>query len=101
MISLEYAIEKVRKNNPDRILSCVNEYEDFYAIGSYERGWDGNPDTVKIGRGYDCVYKNDGSVKIYNWIDDELDSDKFIKQIDIRKYLPEEDVNFLNKYVYK
>lgn len=97
MIELKEAVEKVSKEMPNYRISKVLDGGDFYAFFVDHRRWNGDPENRLVTGPIDfyAVYKDSG--KIVPTIDSDVGFTYDSKELDIRKFLSEEDNEFNRK----
>lgn len=98
MVSVEEGLKIVQKKFPNRCYTIAFEFDKSFVFNSFDRSWDGDPDTAKVGRGPDVVDKQTGSLETLGSAD-PLDEEygEFLGKIDLTSYLSEEDVKLKNK----
>lgn len=96
MVTIEKAIDILRKKNPDRRIIDLFDFKDFYASSAPTKRWNGNPKEVPSSSGFECVRKSNGETFFYHILD-MLNDDATYERLDIKKYLSKEDAEFLKK----
>ena len=96
MVTIEEAINILRKKYPDRRIINLLDFKDFYASSAPTKRWDGNPKEVPSSSGFECVRKSNGETFFYHILD-MLDDGATYKRLDIKEYLSKEDAEFLKK----
>lgn len=98
MVNVEEGLKIVQKKFPERCYTIAFEFDKSFVFNSFDRSWDGNPDTAKVGRGPDVVDKKTGNLETLGSAD-PLDEEygEFLGKINLDKYLSEDDVKLKNK----
>ncbi len=98
MVNVEEGLKKVQKKFPNRCYTIAFEFEKSFVFSSFDRSWDGDPDTARVGRGPDVVDKRTGSLETLGSAD-PIDEEygKYLGMIDLDKYLSENDVKLKTK----